>query len=817
MVRGKSDSSILKSPITTPMNRLISSIVWLAFVALLPPRGLAQPVTYSFVPPAQGGMWDVKADFGAVGDGVTDDTQAFLAAFRGDSAAYETGEHEGGVRTLYIPAGTYLITQPLPVGDKKKLIMGAGRSQTILRLAPHSPAFQDSLNPVAFIDALAKQFQAQNFFIFFKHLTIEVGTGNPGAIGLFYHTNNSGMVFDVTIRAEDRHTGHTGLELRRWPGPGLIKQVTIEGFGYGVRVLDNQYSMTFEDLTIRQARHIGFLNRFNTCSIHQLRIEDCPVGLETRDSPAFLHLIGASFDQGDSVAILHGSGHLTLRDISVTGYPRSLVTGGTTVTSPSLPWWVSHPVKYLFPSVPGPLAPPIAPTPQRAYPAPTDPSVYLVTGTNGPDITAELQNAIDAGYETIYIPGTWGKPGQRSGGWFTSQTVVLRHNLRRLMGLGVVQMDFKPGADQPAFRVANALADTLLIEHLYSNYGSLASIMVEHAQANTLVLQGCGLSYRNTEAGATVFLESVVGDPYHFEGATVYARDLNTESTTQTNVRLTQTDMWTLGHKTERNQIVYDLYQGSRLALDGGLIYNNRTDAPRPMFRLDSTSEGTFSYRNHGTPYIVHVEQARYGEVRKMTSGRTYSQAFPLFSAYLGDAPREPFDLAILSLSHRSVGLGWTDSATTETGFIIERATGSGPWVVIDSTAAEVTSYLDTTVASNTLYTYRVLAYNATNTSLTEYTPTVSASTWPLSVAGPPAAWQVFPNPVSDWLHLRTDMPLGQIRQVCLNDLAGRTLHRWTMPAGSREADYWLGELPAGLYYLQLDGEGGWVSPIRKQ
>lgn len=58
-------------------------------------------------------------DFGAVGDGVADDTSAIQAAI-------DTGAAE-----IYLPEGTYVLTSPLKLGDRQCLY-GAGRSKTIL-------------------------------------------------------------------------------------------------------------------------------------------------------------------------------------------------------------------------------------------------------------------------------------------------------------------------------------------------------------------------------------------------------------------------------------------------------------------------------------------------------------------------------------------------------------------------------------------------------------------------------------------------------------------------------------------------------------
>ena len=63
-----------------------------------------------------------------------------------------------------------------------------------------------------------------------------------------------------------------------------------------------------------------------------------------------------------------------------------------------------------------------------------------------------------------------------------------------------------------------------------------------------------------------------------------------------------------------------------------------------------------------------------------------------------------------------NVLLSWVDNSPNELGFIIERKTGDSssvdPYLAIDSVAADVISYEDTTVADTTTYTYRVQGFN---------------------------------------------------------------------------------------------------------
>ena len=79
--------------------------------------------------------------------------------------------------------------------------------------------------------------------------------------------------------------------------------------------------------------------------------------------------------------------------------------------------------------------------------------------------------------------------------------------------------------------------------------------------------------------------------------------------------------------------------------------------------------------------------------------------------------PAAPSSLAATLLTAPTrVNLTWTDNATNETGFIIQRKLNAGAFTQIGTTTANVTTFSDTTVVSAltaNVYTYQVLAVNA--------------------------------------------------------------------------------------------------------
>ena len=81
--------------------------------------------------------------------------------------------------------------------------------------------------------------------------------------------------------------------------------------------------------------------------------------------------------------------------------------------------------------------------------------------------------------------------------------------------------------------------------------------------------------------------------------------------------------------------------------------------------------------------------------------------------------PSPPTGLAASTISASQIDLSWTDNASNETGFKIERKTGSGgTYSEIATPSADATTYSDTTgLSEGTQYYYRVRATNATGDS----------------------------------------------------------------------------------------------------
>ncbi len=79
--------------------------------------------------------------------------------------------------------------------------------------------------------------------------------------------------------------------------------------------------------------------------------------------------------------------------------------------------------------------------------------------------------------------------------------------------------------------------------------------------------------------------------------------------------------------------------------------------------------------------------------------------------------PSAPSGVQAAADSHTRVSLSWTDNATDESGFRVERSDDGGSWTAVATVGANDVGYDDNTVAAESTYRYRVAAYNGAGES----------------------------------------------------------------------------------------------------
>jgi hypothetical protein len=97
-----------------------------------------------------------------------------------------------------------------------------------------------------------------------------------------------------------------------------------------------------------------------------------------------------------------------------------------------------------------------------------------------------------------------------------------------------------------------------------------------------------------------------------------------------------------------------------------------------------------------------------------------------LFSCSSSDSPADseniplaPTNLIGEVVSTTEINLSWTDNSTNETGFKIERRTGTETYSIVGTVNANVLLFNDNNLSPGTTYVYRVYSYNTAGNSST--------------------------------------------------------------------------------------------------
>jgi sugar lactone lactonase YvrE len=227
-----------------------SILAWFVFTGIVLSPGLLYGA--SFYPDRlddSAAVYLTRESFPLHGDGVGDDSPALQQAI--DKVASSTG---AGV--LFVPKGTYRLTKTVYVWPGIRLI-GYGSSRPVFTLGENTPGFQEGTDRYMFFFAGGRRSggnggtppdgSAGTFYSAMSNLDIEIGPGNPAAVGIRFHVAQhcylAHMDFrlgsaragleDIGNEVEDLHFhgGQYGITTRRSaPGwPILVIDCTFEG------------------------------------------------------------------------------------------------------------------------------------------------------------------------------------------------------------------------------------------------------------------------------------------------------------------------------------------------------------------------------------------------------------------------------------------------------------------------------------------------------------------------------------------------------------------------------------------------------------
>lgn len=489
---------------------------------------------------------------------VTTNLQAVINAYKAET----TSDY---ARIIYLPAGTYVVSKQL-VGSTNDngqgkgwiIIQGASRTGTVIRLRDNCDGtggtddFSNPAQPRAVLDYFVGNWSNNAFVNVLENLTIDVGSGNAGAIGVHFYDNNCGCVREVTIRASGANpVGAVGLStaLRGPNGMGLIKDVYVEGFKVGLAFDNENYGVmgwALEDVTVVNQSECGVSVARKPVAIRRLVSTNSVPAVRVRHEGSLVSILDSVCVGGaaTSSAVEVESGYVFVRNIVAEGYGATvydakkggLIAGdfrtGEYRTAAGAWLWDATPQQS--------LNLPVEDTPEVAWDAPEDWAVVDVWAQD--DDTEAVRAAMESGKTTVaFTPGVCK----------LSDTVRIGRKVRRVLGqwvrlqaTGGLKLGYPA---RPVFRFEESDHAAVVFEKFDAMWigNNINVYLMHHASASDLVMRDIfwveGTAYRNDPvAGGRVFVENMhtlrgsqtpfTNDPaWVVVNQEMYARQLNPE------------------------------------------------------------------------------------------------------------------------------------------------------------------------------------------------------------------------------------------------------------------------------------------------
>jgi len=578
------------------------------------------PITF----PKDSGVLDVR-EFGAQANDEGDDTESIQKALD----AFPNGN-----RIVYLPAGTWIVTDTLrwPKGDggngeKRTILQGAGMLLTKIVVPPSTPGFADG-KPKAVI--WTGERPAQRFRNAVRDLTLEIGAGNPQAVGLQFNASNQGTIRNVILRAA-KDSGHIGLDMGFTDeiGPLLVRRLMVEGFETGIVTKWPVNSNTFEHILLRGQRKLGWHNYHQMVFARNLRSANAVTSLyNEKDSMGTVTLVDSKITgTGVEAPGILNQRHMYLRNVEVSGHgiavdhadkgrdkgdvkEASVITEDTSHTNVVSPFRFEGEKTFVEAGKVTHL--PIKETPEVPWEGKwVNLEAFGADPEAKKDASAALQKAIDSGADTIYLPA--GKE------FFFDSEVIIRGPVRRIIGLE--GRFFSKG--KAMWRLVDSRNDApvVIIERMSNRSGGHV-VQIRHESKRTLVVSSTiGFDVEGHGSG-DIFVDDLCGQlNLNQPGQSAWCRQLNVEHQ-GTMCRNNGGRLWILGMKTEKIGTIIETVNGGITDAAGIFIYSNAGwQDGLPAFLIENSTAtlcGINERNFNRKPVSLWVRETQGGETREM-------------------------------------------------------------------------------------------------------------------------------------------------------------------------------------------------------
>lgn len=573
------------------------------------------------------------------------------------------------VPSIYFPNGTYLVSDTVSYRLKNLHNMmyhytsggfelnrcirfiGQNREKTVIKLKDNCKGFEyGQERPVInFMNGERSNVAMSNYF---ENITVDVGKGNDGAVGIIYFANNSGTIRNVTVRSSDASgSGAIGLWIKNEiHSSANARNLKIEGFDYGIKISTFRTCSHFEDIELNGQKKYGIYVKDNVAQF---------IGVKSRNNVPIINVDGPMahvvMTDGDFVsdgteytAIKYTMGCLFAKNIKTKGFAAALEENWFEKFVPDgyIDEYSTHDTYTLFdcknktaglkvPALPEVEA-------QNDFSKWACVNDFGAVGDGVTDDTESIQKAFSSGKEYIRF---------EQGRYLITAPVEIPETVKHI---NFMFCDIKSGdtlsqtENEGVFRIIGDKG-MLFCERLFSwNFCCGKIRMFRNDSTRTVYMrdmhtQACAF-YFNTKAGGEVFFENcacTVGDRKTYHGVTgftfykqkAWCHSINPERSDIETHNIGGT-LWWSGFKTEQEGSANVTEDGGITEIAGGICVVGGGNEERPVIVNDNSTVSailcTTGYHKYSS-FPVAVKETRNTQTRLLRDSQLPQRYFPWY------------------------------------------------------------------------------------------------------------------------------------------------------------------------------------------
>lgn len=294
---------------TTPTQNSASSNYWLASIKRQGTPAFSNSSSYT--------IYRNVRDFGAKGDGTTDDTVAINKAISSGNRCGQGCDSSTVTPALvYFPPGTYLVSAPIVQYYYTQMVGDAVSLPTIKGAAGFKGMALIDTDP--YLDTGANWYtNTNNFYRQIRNFNIDL-TGMPASAGAGIHlqvaqaTSVQNIVFNL-VKGGGSGNKQQGIFMDNGSG-GWISDIIVNGGNYGLFLGNQQY--TIRNITFNNVNTAIFMNWNWLFLLKSLSVNNCGIGIDMSNG-----------DKNQTV------GSIIVQDSKFVSTPKGIVTSYSTTAN----------------------------------------------------------------------------------------------------------------------------------------------------------------------------------------------------------------------------------------------------------------------------------------------------------------------------------------------------------------------------------------------------------------------------------------------------------------------------------------------------